>query len=102
MLRDAVLKVTKTIAALRAHPRKKYRVPVRVWFEPEANTVNFRSPNLGIFLLGRTSDLSAGGIAFYAPSIRIKEDYLVGQERILNVELDLAGRKVRMKVVGRR
>jgi hypothetical protein len=102
MIRDAVLKVTKTIAAFRAHPRKKYRVPVKVWFEPDANTVNFKSPNLGVFLLGKTADLSLGGIAFYAPSIRIKEDYLVGQFRILNVELDLAGRKVHMKVVGRR
>ena len=102
MLRDAVLKVTRTLAEFRSSPRKKYRVPVKVWFEPERNTVNFVSPNIGIYLLGRTRDLSSTGISFHAPSIRIKEDYLVGQERILNVELDLAGRKVRMKVIGRR
>ncbi len=46
--------------------------------------------------------MSATGIGFLLSAIRIKEDYLVGQERILNVELDLAGRKVRMQVIGRR
>lgn len=102
MIRDVVLKVAKTIAEFRASSRKKYRVPVKIWFEPEKNTVNFKSPNLGVFLLGRTSDLSTSGLSFHAPSIRIKEDYLVGQDRTLNMELDLAGRKVRMKVVGRR
>jgi PilZ domain-containing protein len=102
MIRDAVLKVTRTIAEMRSSARKKYRLPMKVWFEPEVNTVNFVSPNLGIFLLGRTRDLSTTGISFFVPAIRIKEDYLVGQERVLNVEIDLAGRKVRMKVLGRR
>jgi len=102
MIRDAVLKVTRTIAEMRSSSRKKYRLPMKVWFEPEVNTVNFVSPNLGIFLLGRTRDLSTSGISFFVPAIRIKEDYLVGQERILNVEIDLAGRKVRVKCVGRR
>lgn len=102
MIRDAVLRVTKTIAEFRAEARKKYRLPVKVWFEPEANTVNFTSPNLGIYLLGRTRDVSTSGVSFFVPAIRIKEDYLVGQERILNMELDLAGRKVRMRLIGRR
>lgn len=102
MIRDAVLRVTKSIAEFRADSRKKYRVPVKIWFEPDANNLNFRSPNLGIFLLGRTRDMSHSGLSFFVPSIRIKEDYLVGQDRLLKMELDLAGRKVRMKVAGRR
>lgn len=102
MIRNAVLRVTKTIAEFRADSRKKYRVPVKIWFEPDANNLNFRSPNLGIFLLGRTRDMSHSGLSFFVPSIRIKEDYLVGQDRLLKMELDLAGRKVRMKVAGRR
>jgi hypothetical protein len=87
---------------MRASPRKKYQVPAKIWFEPQINTVNYTSPNLGIFLLGRTRDLSSTGVSLYLASIRIKEDYLVGQDRLLNLELDLAGRKVRMKLVGRR
>lgn len=102
MIRNAVLRVTKTIAEFRADSRKKYRVPVKIWFEPDANNLNFRSPNLGIFLLGRTRDMSHSGLSFFVPSIRIKEDYLVGQDRLLKMELDLAGRRVRMKVAGRR
>jgi hypothetical protein len=102
MIRNAVLKVTRTIAEMRSSARKKYRLPMKVWFEPQVNTVNFVSPNAGIFLLGRTRDLSSTGISFFVPAIRIKEDYLVGQERILNIEIDLAGRKVRMKAIGRR
>jgi len=102
MIRDAVLRVTKTIAEFRADSRKKYRVPVKIWFEPDARYLNFHSPNLGIYLLGRTRDMSHSGLSFFVPSIRIKENYLVGQDRTLNMELDLAGRKVRMKVVGRR
>ena len=102
MIRDVVLKVTKTIAEFRASSRKKYRVPAKLWFEPQAELLNFKSPNLGMFILGRTSDLSDSGMSLYVPAIRINEDYLVGQDRIVNVELDLAGRKVRMKVAGRR
>jgi hypothetical protein len=45
-------------------------------------------------------DISATGIGFIVPAIRIKEKYLVGQERVLNVELDLSGRKIRMQVRG--
>ena len=52
------------------------------------------------FMSGETTDVSATGIGFIVPAIRIKEKYLVGQERILNVELDLSGRKVRMQVRG--
>jgi hypothetical protein len=54
------------------------------------------------FLAGETVDLSATGIGFLVSAIRMKEKYLVGQERPLNVELNLAGKKVRMQVMGRR
>ena len=54
------------------------------------------------FLAGETVDLSESGIGFIVSSIRIKEKYLAGQERLLNVELDLAGKRVRMQVMGMR
>ncbi|MEP6848917.1 MAG: PilZ domain-containing protein [Acidobacteriota bacterium] len=102
MIRAAVLKVTKTIAEFRASSRKKYCVPAKVWFEPQKDLINFKSPNLGMFILGRTIDLSDSGMSLLVPAIRIKEDYLVGQDRTLNIELDLVGRKVRMTAIGRR
>jgi len=44
--------------------------------------------------------VSETGIGFEVSAIRIKEKYLVGQDRLLNVELDLSGLKVRMTVRG--
>ena len=52
------------------------------------------------FLSGETTDISETGIGFVVAAIRIKENYLVGQERKLNVELDLSGQKIRMQVQG--
>ena len=52
------------------------------------------------FLSGETADVSETGIGFIVSAIRIKEKYLVGQERKLNLELDLAGQKIRMQVQG--
>lgn len=55
-----------------------------------------------IFISGETADLSRSGIAFVVPSVRIKENYLVGGGRVLNAELDLPNGKVSMKIVGQR
>lgn len=52
--------------------------------------------------MGETFDLSRTGIAFIVPSIRIQEKYFVGQERNLNVEIDLPNGKVRLRAIGRR
>jgi hypothetical protein len=53
-------------------------------------------------MTGETYDMSGSGIAFVVSSIRVMENYLVGQERVLLAELDLPGGKVKMKVLGRR
>jgi hypothetical protein len=53
-------------------------------------------------MCGQTVDISATGVGFLVPSIRIKESYLMAEERVLNAEIDLRGRKVRMRIVGRR
>ena len=82
--------------------RKKFQVPVKVYFAPEKNPNNVTRTCEDLFLAGETVDLSETGIGFLVTSIRIKEKYLVGQERLLNVELDLAGKKVRMQVLGKR
>jgi hypothetical protein len=53
-------------------------------------------------ILGETVDISRTGVAFLVPSIRLKEKYLVGQDRKLNIEIDLPTGKVQMKAIGRR
>lgn len=100
MLRELVSRFSSTIAERRASVRKKYNVPVKVCFSPEKD--GLRSSCDDLFLSGETTDVSETGIGFVVSAIRIREKYLVGQERILNVELDLSSKRVRMKVRGRR
>jgi c-di-GMP-binding flagellar brake protein YcgR len=83
-------------------PRRKHQVPVKIWFEPEKNTGKLKNSTENLFMSGETADISATGIGFLVSSIRIKENYLVGQNRVLNAELDLSGAKVRMKIIGHR
>ncbi len=82
--------------------RHNREVPVKLSFEPSGKTGKLSEPPQVIFITGETKDLSCSGIAFIVSSIRIKENYLVGENRTLNAELDLPGGKVSMKVVGQR
>src|SRR5215213_3256596 len=102
MLRELVSKFSVSWIERRASVRKKFEVPVKVCFAPEKNPHNFTTSCDELFLSGETVDLSESGIAFVVSSIRIKEKYLVGQERILKVELDLAGKRISMCVLGKR
>jgi hypothetical protein len=100
MLRELVSRFSSTIAERRASVRKRFDLPVRVCFAPEKSMVRSAGPCDEGFLSGETKDISETGIGFIVSSIRINEKYLVGQERKLNVELDIAGRKIRMQVMG--
>lgn len=102
MLRELASRFSLTLIERRASVRKKFQVPAKVCFAPEKNPMNLTVSCEELFLSGETVDLSETGVAFIVSSIRIKEKYLVGQERLLNVELDLAGKKVRMQVLGKR
>ena len=102
MLRELVSKFSVSLIERRASVRKKYELPVKVCFAPEKNPNNVTRTCEDLFLSGATVDLSETGIAFVVSSIRIKEKYLVGQERVLNVELDLAGKRICMQVLGKR
>ncbi len=51
---------------------------------------------------GETKDLSKTGIAFIVSSIRLREYYLVGEQRTLNAELDLPNGKITMQIIGQR
>ena len=100
MIRELASLFSRTLTERRASPRRKYHVPVKVCFAPETNTANLKGSCEEQFLSGETTDVSETGIGFIVSAIRVKEKYLVGQERMLNVELDIAGRKIRMQVMG--
>lgn len=84
--------------------RYKMQVPVKLWFEPENKTGKARTPDAAenLFVWGETHDLSRSGIAFVVPSIRLKENYLVGGGRFLVAELDLPNGRAQMQVLGKR
>lgn len=102
MIRKLVSKFRSTITERVVAPRKKYEVPIKIWFEPDRGTGRLQMPVENTVVTGETSDLSRSGIGFIVPAIRIHENYLVGQGKVLNVELDLPGGKVRMQIVGSR
>lgn len=102
MLRKLIAKINQTVSERRAAQRHNFHIPIRIWFESIHKTENPHATNNNHTVWGETKDLSLSGVGFYVPSIRIQENYLVGESRPLNVELDLPGGKLEMKVIGRR
>lgn len=84
--------------------RRRLSVPISVSIEPEKTTSGklLRHPTENLFVRGETIDLSETGIAFAVSAIRIKEYYLVGEERPLIADLDLPGGRIQMRIIGRR
>ena len=102
MIRKLFAKFNRLMVERVGAKRKKLQVPIKIWFEPNRNTGKLKLPLENLSIAGETADLSATGIGFIVSSIRIKENYLVGEGRTLNVELDLPEGKVQMQVVGQR
>lgn len=102
MLRRLISTFNRSITERLVSSRRSYTAPLRVWFEPEINTPHQQEVAKNMAIPGETVDFSRTGIAFLASSIRINEKYLVGQDRKLNIEIDLPSGKVAMQVVGRR
>lgn len=82
--------------------RRRQTSPLKVWFDPETKTERSLELARNACILGETVDVSKTGLAFLVPAIRDKEKYLVGQNRVLNIELDLPTGKVRLRAIGRR
>ena len=102
MLRDWISKFNKSLTKSVVSFRKSYNAPIKIWFEPDRATGRLNESVENIFATGETSDLSKTGVAFLMNSIRIKEKYLVGQDRVLNAEVDLPSGKIRMQLIGKR
>jgi len=102
MLRKWIAKFNKSMAERVVSVRHNREVPIKLSFEPSGKTGKLSEPPQVLYITGETKDLSVSGIAFTVSSIRIKENYLVGEGRTLNAELDLPGGKVSMKIVGQR
>lgn len=102
MIRELITKLNRSLSERMVSLRRPHNAPIKIWFDPEINSEAGREKARAACILGETSDISRTGIGFTVPSIRVKEKYLVGQDRVLNVEIDLPTGKVYMRVVGRR
>lgn len=102
MLRKLIEKISGILVERSHSMRRKVSLPIKLSFEPVRVTGRLTMPRQVVFISGETFDLSASGIAFVVSSIRVRENYLVGQDRILNAEIDLPDEKIEMKIIGRR
>lgn len=101
-MRNLIARFNRSIFERVAASRHKHAVPIKVSFDAIGKTGNPGELPKSLSMMGETADLSRTGIAFLVPSIRIKENYLVGENRTLTAELDLPNGKVSMKIIGRR
>lgn len=101
MLRNLIAKFNKSLSSRIVPARHKREVAIKLSFEPTGKTGSFDLTK-NLFITGETVDMSGSGVAFTVPSIRVKENYLVGEGRLLNAELDLPNGKVSMKILGQR
>jgi hypothetical protein len=102
MIRELVTKLSAVFERNAHDLRKECDAPVRISFEPVRTTGNLHTTLEGIAISGEAADISKTGIGFIVSAIRVKEFYLVGQDRTLIVELDLPAGKIKFKAIGRR
>jgi len=102
MIRKLITRFNKSITKRVVSARLDFEAPISISFEPNHRTGKLSLPLENVSIKGVSRDLSESGIAFIVPLIRLKENYLVGENRRLNAELDLPNGKVKMIVVGRR
>lgn len=102
MIRELITRFNRSLSERMVSARRRCTAPVKIWFDPDVNSENAREIARQNCVLGETADISRTGISFLVPVIRLKEKYLVGHERMLNVEIDLPNGKVFMRAMGRR
>lgn len=102
MIRELITRLNRSLSEKMVPPRHPYAAPMKVWFDPDVKTERALDAARAACIIGETIDLSRNGVAFSVPFIRVQEKYLVNQERTLNVEIDLPGGKVIMRMLGKR
>ncbi len=100
MIRELITRLNRSLSERMVSARRRHTAPIKVWFDPDTNTERARELARSACILGETVDISRTGIGFLVPSIRHNEKYLVGQDRVVNVEMDLPTGKVNLRVVG--
>ncbi|MBX3292188.1 MAG: PilZ domain-containing protein [Acidobacteria bacterium] len=102
MIRKLINRFSRKLTESTVPNRRRFRAPVKVWFQPDINTQSEREKARLAFISGETIDMSRTGLAISTPVIRLKEKYLVGQERKLTIEISLPTGKVQFGAIGKR
>ncbi len=102
MIRELISKFNRSMSERMVSLRRHQKAPIKIWFDPDTKTERALEAARADCVLGNTVDISRTGIAFLVPSIRVKEKYLVGHERMLNVEIELPAGKINLRVLGKR
>ena len=100
MIRKLVTQLNRSLSKRLVSARRRHTSPVKIWFDPDSNFGQSQSEAMNACILGESVDFSRSGIAFLVSAIRVNEKYLVGQQRTLNVEIDLPNGKVKLRVLG--
>jgi hypothetical protein len=102
MIRELITRFNRSLSERMVSARRRHTAPIKVWFDADVNSERAQELARTACILGETVDISRSGIGFLVPSIRLKEKYLVNQDRNLNIEIDLPTGKVHMRAIGRR
>lgn len=102
MIRELITRFNRSLSDRMVPARRHHKAPIKIWFDPETHSERAIEAARAACILGETVDISRTGFGFVVPFIRLKEKYLVGQERMLNVEIDLPNGKVFLRAIGRR
>ena len=102
MIRELISKLNRSWSDRSIAPRRRHAAVMKVWFDPDTNSELAHQAARAACIFGETVDISRTGVGFLVPAIRLKEKYLVGHERNLNIEIDLPTGKVYLKAIGRR
>lgn len=100
MIREIITRFSRSWSEKMVAARRRQTAPIKIWFDPDMNTERAHEAARNACVLGETVDISRSGIAFLVPVIRIKEKYLAGHGRKLNVEIDLPNGKVYLRAIG--
>ncbi len=105
MIRKLVSRLNRSVTKQIVAQRRELHIPIKISITPDRATGRLNGATMSepLSIRGETKDLSKTGISFIVSAIRIKEYYLVGENRTLNAEIELPdGTKVKMQVVGQR
>jgi PilZ domain-containing protein len=96
LARSLVSRMRQMVGVRRNSKRRKARLTFSLSLASPAKNLN--GTRRRISMDGHTSDLSEDGLALIVPSITLDEHHLVGENRSLNVSLELPVGSIEMQV----